>query len=89
MKKEEIARKLEFYPRGISVHLKWDRGNGELERDYIYLGNNAFDGTPMLADSENFYNGTATFFDFPNPDLFIKDIAVTTHNSIEELINLK
>ena len=88
MKKEEIAKKLESYPRGISVHLKWDRGNSELKREYIYFGNNLFDGIPMLADSKNFYEGIATFFDFSNPDLLIQDISVTLYKSLEGLINL-
>ena len=89
MEKSQIAENLEKYPRGISVHLKWDRGNGEVEREYIYLGRNVFDGIPILADSKNFYNGVATFFDFSNQYIDIRDVSVTTYKSIEGLINLK
>ena len=45
MEKEEIARKLKSYPMGIIVRLNWNRLNGDLERNYIHLGNNIFDGT--------------------------------------------
>ena len=86
MNKEELN--LEYYPRGIVVRLNWNRGNGNLERDYIYLGNNSFDGSPMLLDYENFQKNKATFFDFSNPDLLINNTSVTTHKSLDGLINL-
>ena len=89
MEKEEIARKLKSYPMGIIVRLNWNRLNGDLERNYIYLGNNIFDGIPMMMDCESFENNRATFFDFPNPDIFIKDISITTYGALKGLINLQ
>ena len=89
MNKQEITRKLELYPRGIIVRLNWNRLNGNLERDYIYFGNNFFDGTPMLLDYEGFEKNHAIFFDLQNPEIVINDLAVTTNNSLERLINLR
>ena len=89
MNKQEIAKKLEFYPRGIIVCLNWNSLNGNLERNYIYFGNNFFDGSPMLLDYENFEKNHITFFDLQNPEIFITDLAVTTYNSLERLINLR
>jgi len=61
MDKQKISRNLESYPMGIAVNLTWNRGNGNLNRDYLYFGKSFFDNSLMLMDYENFQKGSAVF----------------------------
>jgi len=88
MEKDEITEALRFYPKGTVLNISWDRGNGELSRDYVLLGFE--ENTPILKLYEEGrkivkdYSEVTTFNIF-NPDLSISNLEVIAHKSVEFL----
>jgi len=65
----------EKYKMWDVLDIYWERGNGELNRKYIYLGNDLFDNdAPILADSEKLNAKPKKFFDASNPEININRI---------------
>lgn len=87
MEREEITKNIGFYPVGTVFNISWDRGNGELSDDYVFLG---FEREiPVLKKYEEKKNlesySKISAFDIFNPDLLIKDLTVIAYKSIESL----
>lgn len=89
MEYEELVRKLEDCSIGTVMNITWDRGNGELSRDYVYFGKE--DGQPILKrydksrKSLEEYSHRDANFDISNPALNITDVRVIPHKSVEPI----
>ena len=81
MESQNLTKKLEVYPIGTILNITWDRGNGELSADYIYLGSEH--ERPNLKRYEKGKDLTSykddVSFDIYNPDLNIINMNVITH----------
>lgn len=76
----ELTEELGSYPRGTVINLRWDRGNGELSKDHVYLGRDP-NGIPILKlyreDRENVVSyGDDVSFEISNPEIQIIDFSV-------------
>ncbi len=76
------------YHIGDVLNLHWNRGNGELDMDYVLCGFN-YNGLPLLVYAGAISDENPVFFDIANMERYLEKVRQVDKRAIDSRIILK